>query len=180
MEDELFFYPTSLNIDGKENLLNFLKFLLSLRSCPRKPITERNNRSGTIMNNTLCPVDTIQSPQTNGPYCIMGTWGGQTAILEYCCLNGPISNFSYPFLPTECYQYCSIIVPGLTWETVNQCILERVEKAQLTTSWVCGPGDDDTSSPSSASSSTRGMNKLGWVLLAIAMVGAVWGAEVAA
>ena len=139
---------------------------------------QRNNRHSIKMNYTFCSLyPSVQDPPTKSPNCAVGTWANQSAVLKSCCGNGPIGNYSWDQLPTYCFQYCNITDPTLTVDDVSQCLTSHLSNINMTTIFVCGTGQNVTSSHSSASRS--GMTKLGWILLALAMTGVVWGTELA-
>jgi hypothetical protein len=123
--------------------------------------------------NYTCQQTALANPPTDSPTCALYAFSNSFAILQKCCNNGPVGNFSIAGFP-NCFQYCNITDPSLSYNTALQCMQDEL----LHTSggeFDCGPGLNKTSTHSIA----PGLQKPGlrWMLLAAAVASAIVGAE---
>jgi hypothetical protein len=125
---------------------------------------------------SVCGQSQVPNPPTIQPSCgIPATVGNLSTILRYCCQTSQIGNYSEHQLPTSCFQYCNI-TSALTYQTVQNCIADQSSRSNLTGFvFSCGPGKNATTSR--ASQPTHATGHVVWMLLGLAVTGAVLSTE---
>ena len=125
------------------------------------------------MNYSMCQQYSLPNPPTRSETCALYAGANSTAILQKCCNNGPIANYSDNGVPTYCFQYCNITDPTLTYTAAVACISEEVTKVNFTPEYLCGPKLNTTSMHSNAPRLQA--QHLGWLLLTAAIAGEILG-----